>query len=468
MTLPSRIRSPVAWSSTDKSILAWGLTFAFTLPCGLLGAYHVRHPELVPYVDLDFARSVAVPFALGYSALSVVFSVAGLLLRRRHPNLPILVYFTTIVICLASGLTVSWIFGPFTSPIAVGLLMTITILGFMLFDVQPMLPALGLWSLGLVAASVAEQAGFMRYAPLFVDSPVHDGHLSTAWILGWGGISFALVVSLLVVASYLISRWHRQEALLADTSRQLERANDVISRYVAKQLVEEIHAGHYDEIERHDRRKLTLFFSDIKDFSETADEMEPEDLSALLNEYLSEMSSIAQRFGATIDKFVGDAIMIFFGAPSQTQDRDGALNAVCMAIAMQRRMRELHAKWASEGVERPFSIRIGINTGQATVGAFGSRGRMDYTAIGRQVNLAARLESACDPGGILLSHSTWTYIRENVECESRGEIEMKGFHLPVKAYAVTAGAIYGSAGPTPADGAVPEPDTPPRPVPSEA
>jgi len=116
-------------------------------------------------------------------------------------------------------------------------------------------------------------------------------------------------------------------------------------------------------------------------------------LSVLLNQYLSEMTAIAERHGATIDKFVGDAIMVFFGAPSATSDRDHALRAVRMAIEMQERLVALRDGWLAEGVERPFHVRMGINTGHASIGAFGSGSRLEYTAIGRQVNLAARLQA---------------------------------------------------------------------------
>src|SRR5262249_61719047 len=104
--------------------------------------------------------------------------------------------------------------------------------------------------------------------------------------------------------------------------------NDVISRYVATQLAHQIREGHYEIAERHERKRLTLFFSDIKDFAETADRMEPEDLSEILNEYLSEMATIGERYGGTIDKVVGDAVMIFFGAPVSTNHRRNAVRAV--------------------------------------------------------------------------------------------------------------------------------------------
>jgi class 3 adenylate cyclase len=168
--------------------------------------------------------------------------------------------------------------------------------------------------------------------------------------------------------------------------------------------------------------------------------MEPEDLSRVLYEYLDEMTAIAERHGGTVDKFMGDGIVIFFGAPAMMNDANQALQAVAMAVAMQARMAELREKWLREGVEEPFEIRIGINTGVASVGSFGARGRMDYTAIGRQVNLAARLEASCVPGRILISHSTWALVQDQVACLPRGEVQLKGFHHPVKVYEVASPA----------------------------
>jgi class 3 adenylate cyclase len=237
---------------------------------------------------------------------------------------------------------------------------------------------------------------------------------------------------------FVVDRWRDREVQLAQTSDQLARATDLISRYVATQVSQQILAGNYGAVDRHDRRKLTLFFSDIKGFTEVADTIEPEDLSRILNEYLSEMTGIAERYEATVDKFVGDAIMIFFGAPMATHDRDHALRAVRMAIEMQARLAELRTKWVHEGIEEPFQVRIGINTGVASVGNFGSKGRVDYTAIGRQVNLAARLQVNCDPGKILLSHSAWSLVQDDIACIAKGEIQVKGFHQPVKVYEVAA------------------------------
>src|ERR1700738_2618127 len=158
----------------------------------------------------------------------------------------------------------------------------------------------------------------------------------------------------------------------------------------------------------------------------------------MLNQYLTEMSKIAVSYGATIDKYVGDAIMGFFGDPASRGSKEDAIACVKMAIAMQRRMRELQLKWLDLGSEKPFQLRIGVNTGFCTVGNFGSEDRTDYTIIGNEVNLAARLQSHAELGGILLSHETYSLVKDRVFAEERTAIRAKGIAKPVRNYAVIA------------------------------
>lgn len=213
--------------------------------------------------------------------------------------------------------------------------------------------------------------------------------------------------------------------------------SDELKKYLPAQLVESILKGTQRVGYENERRKLTIFFSDIKGFTETTDNLEAEELTAMLNEYLTEMTAIADKYGGTIDKFVGDAVMIFFGAPERTDDRDHALRCVKMAVDMQRRMKELQAKWFNDGIEYPLSMRIGINTGIAAVGNFGAENRLSYTAIGGQVNLAARLEAQCEPGNILISHSTYSLVKEKIPCKEKGKITVKGIHREVLTYSVS-------------------------------
>ncbi len=181
---------------------------------------------------------------------------------------------------------------------------------------------------------------------------------------------------------------------------------------------------------------MTIFFSDIAGFTETADRLESEDLTQLLNQYLTEMSRIALDYGATIDKYVGDAILIFFGDPETKGVKEDALACVKMAIAMRERMHDLEDMWRESGIEKPLRVRMGIHTGFCTVGNFGSEDRMDYTIIGGGVNAAARLESLAQPGEILISYEAFAHVKDQIHCEGRGEIEVKGIAYPIATYQV--------------------------------
>ena len=185
--------------------------------------------------------------------------------------------------------------------------------------------------------------------------------------------------------------------------------------------------------------KTDVFFSDIADFTATTDSLESEELTGLLNHYLTEMSRIALDHGATVDKYIGDAVVAFFGDPETRGivKRDNALACVNMAIEMQRRMRTLQSEWRDAGLEKPFQMRIGISTGFCTVGNFGSEDRMDYTIIGGPVNLAGTTFcQRAEPGRILLSHETFSLVKNIVQAEEQAPVQAKGFAEPVHNYRV--------------------------------
>jgi class 3 adenylate cyclase/PAS domain-containing protein len=224
--------------------------------------------------------------------------------------------------------------------------------------------------------------------------------------------------------------------LVTEKNQMLESLSSKLSKYLSPQLYKSIFSGEKNVEVESQRKKLTIFFSDIAGFTETTDLLESEELTSLLNQYLTEMSSIALDYGATIDKFVGDAVMLFFGDPETRGAKEDAIACVKMAIAMQQRMKELQAEWRERGQEHVFQLRIGINTGYCTVGNFGSDDRVDYTIIGNEVNLAARLQSHADLGGVLLAHETYSLVKDEVLAEETGTITVKGFPRPVKTYRV--------------------------------
>ena len=221
---------------------------------------------------------------------------------------------------------------------------------------------------------------------------------------------------------------------LRDERDKVIRAQNVLSKYISPQLTAKVLSDQIELVWGHDRRKLTLFFSDIKDFTRITDGMEPEDMVNLLNEYLSNMLNIVIKHGGTLASISGDGLFVFFGAPDATNDKDHAMRCLRMAIEMQSTLKDLNNKWYNAGFEEPLRIRIGINTGVATVGGYGSQDRREYTAMGMQVNLASRLENVCEEGKILVSHSTWAMTNDTFNFEEKGMVEVKGCHKPIKTY----------------------------------
>ena len=234
----------------------------------------------------------------------------------------------------------------------------------------------------------------------------------------------------------LEAKRHTEEAnkRVTEQNMVLEGLASKLAKYLSPQIYQSIFSGRQTVEISAKRKKLTIFFSDIAGFTEITDNLESEELTDVLNHYLTEMSGIALQYGATIDKYVGDAMLLFFGDPESRGVREDAKTCVMMAIAMQRRMRELEQEWRGRGLQQPFRIRIGITTGFCTVGNFGSRDRMDYTIIGNEVNLAARLQSAAEPGGILLSHETNALVQDVVLTEEYPPMTVKGFLRPIKTY----------------------------------
>ena len=231
-------------------------------------------------------------------------------------------------------------------------------------------------------------------------------------------------------------RTEEANRLVTEKNQMLESLFTKLSKYLSPQIYRSIFSGEKDVKVESQRKKLTVFFSDIAGFTETTDLLESEELTTLLNQYLTEMSSIALEYGATIDKFVGDAIMIFFGDPETRGAHGDAIACVTMAVAMQQRMKELQEEWRGRGQEHVFQLRIGINTGYCTVGNFGSDDRVDYTIIGNEVNLAARLQTHADLGGVLLAHETCSLVQDAVLTEETGTITVKGFPKPVRTHRV--------------------------------
>ena len=282
---------------------------------------------------------------------------------------------------------------------------------------------------GRIDEWVAERVAFHRNP----GEPLVQRRRSGRWILiserktGDGG----------TVAIYSdITDLKQREEELTKKSNALQQLSNQLAKYLSPQVYDSIFSGKQEVRLVSQRKRLTVFFSDLAGFTEMTERLESEDLAKLLNQYLTEMSQIALAHGATIDKYVGDAIVIFFGDPETRGIEEDAVACVKMAIAMRTRMKELEGVWKESGLEDPLRCRIGINTGVCTVGNFGSDDRMDYTIIGGGVNMASRLETACTPGEILISYETHAHVKDQVYCEEQDRIEVKGISRPLATFRV--------------------------------
>jgi len=234
----------------------------------------------------------------------------------------------------------------------------------------------------------------------------------------------------------LIRLSDKSQKKLSVANAKLANFSTKLSKYFSPEVYNSLFTGELDVKVQTQRKLLTIFFSDLEGFTELTERLEPEVLTELLTHYLTEMSKIALRWGGTIDKYIGDAIMIFFGDPASKGEKADAVNCVRMAMEMVDQLAEVRAIWKDKGLALPRNARMGIHTGICTVGNFGSEDRLDYTVIGNGVNLASRLESNAKPNSILISEDTYLHVRSEINCSKNNTIKVKGVSYPVQTYKV--------------------------------
>jgi adenylate cyclase len=430
----SQRMNPLNWSVADRALLLICVVTPLTIWYLAVFHYLMANPDAAPFVDRQ-VLGVTIRLQSGLVAAWLILLCSAVALRKKLPDSQWSTHALSMLFVWTVGYF-TFLIGPFSSMFLPGAFLAGTTASLILLNHRIVGPWLIILFLAALLMIGLEQAGVVPYAPLLASAPYENNRLNGSWILTIEAVAFSFLPLIGTFLYVLIRSWRARELELHETKEKLAAVNGVIRRFLPTQVAsgivnEQLHAEF-----GHERRKITVFFSDVRNFSEIADQLEPEDLSRLLNEYLSEMTHIADRYGATVDQYYGDGILIYFGAPMATTDADHAQRAVKMGLDMLARVRELSDRWLTELLEHPFEIRIGINTGYASVGNYGSTNRMSYMAVGRAVNLAARLQTHCQPGAMLVSHSTWLLVRDAFAFESRGEIEVKGSHLPVRIYEI--------------------------------
>jgi adenylate cyclase len=205
-----------------------------------------------------------------------------------------------------------------------------------------------------------------------------------------------------------------------------------LKRYLSPQLVAAVLSGKESDVLKPTRQEVSIVFSDLRNYTRFSETSEPEEIIAMLSDFHALYGEIIFQYDGTLERFAGDGVMVFFGAPVPFKDH--ASRAVAMAVAARERLVDLRNKWKKLGYS--LDISFGVSTGYVFVGNIGFEGRMDYAAIGKTTNLAARLCAAAKGGEILISRKTLFQVEDLVEVEETGALEVKGFSEPVMAYNV--------------------------------
>ncbi len=246
----------------------------------------------------------------------------------------------------------------------------------------------------------------------------------------WLNAVYPLLTMVIVYTAVTVYRYIVEE-------REKRKIRGAFSFYVTPSVVNEM-LKNPDKLKLGgDKKELSVLFSDIRGFTTLAEEMEPEALVHLLNEYLTEMTDVVFEFDGLLDKYIGDAVMAVWGAPLEQTDHP--VRACRTALKMLDRLSKMQQQWEAEGTPR-LDIGIGINTGSMVVGNMGSERRFDYTVMGDSVNLASRLEGINKEYGtqVVISEFTYDWVKDDFFCRELDAVRVKGRAKPVKIYELLA------------------------------
>ncbi|MBP1464558.1 FHA domain-containing protein [Candidatus Chloroploca sp. M-50] len=242
-----------------------------------------------------------------------------------------------------------------------------------------------------------------------------------------------LVVAIANFAAVAIER-----ARLTEELRHQGQLRQNLERFLSPNVAHALarYVAQHGKLWEAQEQQVSVLFADIKGFTSLAEQLSPREVQDLLNEYLHEMTDVIFRYNGTVDKYIGDGIMAVFGAPrlpDEPEDDQHAFRAVAAALEMQAAQRRLVSRAISG---RTFAIRIGVNTGMAYTGFFGTRHRLEYTAIGDTVNTASRLEGAAEPGSVFIGQDTADVVCHHFDLQAMGELQLKGKQQRVRAFKV--------------------------------
>ena len=385
------------------------------------GSQGFDYPEVFVLLLTVLLVGMTFQFNAGSLALLIIISVPSIILLTYNYSRKVNFWTSSLVIVLLSTVIGALQFYPILS------LSLLLMIGYRIIISHPR-NRINLSLIALVTACI-----FYAASRLMIPSTLSYGNTFIPELV--------LLASMAVILWQFASVYYRYIECIESSQNAKNRMGTMISvinkltRFMPPQTWQPIVKSNSAVDVTNKRARLTILFSDIAGFTELSDSLSADNLADILNTYMHHMTTIANKHGAVLDKFIGDGVVCFFGEPDSRGARQDALDCVAMAIDMRREMRTLRQKWRLMGFEGLY-VRIGINTGYCHVGNFGSKSRLSYTLIGKEANLAARLEAAAGKGEILISQTTHDYICHDYACEFAGNFALKGFDAPIQAWQV--------------------------------
>lgn len=248
-------------------------------------------------------------------------------------------------------------------------------------------------------------------------------------------VSFASLIAYIVFVGLLVFEETKQLKHERYEARTASLEHEQFRRWITPFVPEPLRLPKSQD-QAAERKRLTVFFCDIAGFTGLMDTMDESLVADLLNDYFTRMTHLATRYGGTVDKFIGDGIMIFFGGSGSPAPAEDAEACVSMAIDMREQFRSLSHQWSMKTAGPALHLRMGLHSGYCLVGNFGCSERRDYTALGSVVNLASRLESHADEDEILVSQEIVRLLGPRLRVSPRGLLTIRGFRKPVPAWSV--------------------------------
>lgn len=379
--------------------------------------------ELRDGLTLGHARSTAtLLFWLYAGQVGIcVLAAGGILLASRRKSTAgtrVLTY-VCLTLEIATSQTSTYAVGALISNGSLTVILLVAVYRVTL-DFRLSLAAAVLGALAYLAVGIAEAAGVLPITLVFAYAVRHPFYEDPGYAAVVMQITLVSIFVTFAIVNYATNQVLKLHRYITDS---------VLRRHLPPSLVERAARGELRLDAPPERRIVTVLFIDLVGFTPLSERLGPDAVSAILNRHLSLIADIAHDHGATVDKFVGDAAMLVFGAPEPLEPEEQARRCVALALGILQGI-------AAEGKPEPLRARIGINTGEAVMGNFGSPARSDFTVVGPAVNLAARLESAAEPKRILIGPETARLLADRVALESAGPLQLKGVAEPVEAFYV--------------------------------